>query len=261
MVPGDATCTEIQEIQKDIMPYCPYASLVMFDSRTVSELGLPSEKHGGMRAWIDAATKLSMIYVGGATYPGRAIDSVPMQASAITPMSGPVLPFSYSVRMNVLVVLEGQNDKTTGPIFRDIAGIVRDGLRNLGHPTRVVYCANLVTDACFVSGEQVIVLAPHNLANYVTLEGALVVLERKLIPSDASESNCIFLSPMIIYGQSFYTAVITPLACYQVQCNAEIFRELTLNTPTPLFSGVLGAEWLSSVQFRAHRLLLATNNA
>ena len=187
MAPGDATCTESQE---GIVPYCSYPSLVMFDSGTVSELGLPNEKHGGMGAWIDAATKMSMIYVAGATYPRRTIDSsVRMRASAITPLSGPV-PSSHSVRMNVLVVLEGRNDKITGPIFRDIADIVRDGLRNLGHPTRVVYCANLATDGCFASGEQLIVLAAHNLANYVTLEGALAVLETKLIPPNASEPNC-----------------------------------------------------------------------
>lgn len=193
MVPGDATCTQLQE---DIMPYCPYPPLVMFDSRTVSELGLPNEERGGMRAWIDAATNLSMIYVAGATHSGRTIDSnVRMRASAITPLSSPV-PSSRSVPMNVLVLLEGQNDKTTAPIFRDIADTVQDGLRNLGHPTRVVYCANLATDSCFVSGEQLIILAAHNLANYVTSEGALAVLEKKLIPSDASEPDCVCVSPV-----------------------------------------------------------------
>lgn len=201
MVPGDATCTVLQE---DTVHYCQYPSLIMFDSSTVNKLGLPDEKHGGMRAWIDAATKLSMVYVGSAVYPGRAINSIPARASAVTPLSGPVLSLSLSVRMNVLVVLEGQDDKVTGPIFRDIADIVRDGLRNLGHPTRVVYCANLVTDACFVSGERLIVLAAHNLANYVTLEGVLAVLERSLIPSDSSESptNCSCRSPVRFSSQS-----------------------------------------------------------
>lgn len=213
MVPGDVADTDLQE---DITPYCQYPSLIMFDLGTVNELGLPNENHGGMRAWIDAARKLSMIYVGGATYPGRAIDSVPMEASAITPLSGPALP--YSVRMNVLVVLDGHNDKTTGPTFRDIADIVRDGLRNLGYPSRVVYCANLATDACFVSGEQLIVLAAHNLANYITLEGALAVLERNLIPSDASEPDCVYRSPVIFSHQSFCTmaVAVAPLASYNI---------------------------------------------
>lgn len=193
MVTGDDVCTELHE---DIVHHYQTPSLIMFDSGTVNKLGLPSEKHGGTRAWIDAATKLSMVYVGRVLHPEGAINSVPMQRSATMPSTGPALPLPHSMRMNVLVVLEGHSDKMTGPIFQDIADIVRDGLRNLGHPTRVVYCANLATEACFVSGEQLIVLAAHNLANYVTLEGALAVPEMNLIPSDASESDSVSYSKL-----------------------------------------------------------------
>ena len=211
MVTGDATCTELHG---DIGHHCHHPLLIMFDSSTVNKLGLPNEKHGGTRAWIDAARKMSMVYQGSALHPRGAINSVPKQRSVTAPLLGPAFPFSHSMRMNVLVVLEGHDDKVTGRIFQDIADIVRDGLRNLGHPTRVVYCANLATEACFVSGEQLIVLAAHNLANYVTLEGALAVLEMNLIPSDASESDCVCYSTLgnfalSISFQSFRVTVVS----------------------------------------------------
>ncbi|CAM9132717.1 unnamed protein product, partial [Scytosiphon promiscuus] len=87
-------------------------------------------------------------------------------------------------RFNILVVLEGPSDHTTALVFQDIAQIVRGGLQDLGHPARVVYCTNLVVDRCFVEGDRLIVLAPHNLASY-SLDGRSAVLELQLLPPDA----------------------------------------------------------------------------
>ncbi|CAN0235606.1 unnamed protein product, partial [Hapterophycus canaliculatus] len=70
-------------------------------------------------------------------------------------------------RFNIIVVVEGPSDHTTALVFHDIAQIVQGGLHNLGYPSRVVYCTNLVADRCFVEGERLIVLAPHNLASYI----------------------------------------------------------------------------------------------
>lgn len=87
-------------------------------------------------------------------------------------------------QFNVLVVLEGPSDHTTAVVFQDIAHTVQGGLHTLGYSSRVVYCANLVVDGCFVDGERLIVLAPHNLASY-DLDGRSAVLERQLLPPDA----------------------------------------------------------------------------
>lgn len=87
--------------------------------------------------------------------------------------------------MDVLVVLEGQHDQTTAPVFRDIADTVQDGLHRLGHPSKMVYCTNLATDECAAEGEKVIVLAAHNLASYVTVDVKSAVLDRRLLPSEA----------------------------------------------------------------------------
>lgn len=100
---------------------------------------------------------------------------------------------SSNLQFNILVVLEGSSDHTTALVFQDIAQIVRGGLHSLGYPSRVVYCANLVVDRCFVEGESLIVLAPHNLASY-DLGGRSAVLEKQLLPPDAGEVD-LLLAP------------------------------------------------------------------
>ncbi|CAN0396281.1 unnamed protein product [Ectocarpus sp. 8 AP-2014] len=92
---------------------------------------------------------------------------------------------SVQQRIDVVVVLEGPSDQTTALVFRDIAETVQDGLQNLGHPSTIVYCTNLVADHCFAKGGKFIILAPHNLASYFTGGGGLAVLEKQLLPPDA----------------------------------------------------------------------------
>lgn len=92
-----------------------------------------------------------------------------------------------NTRIDVLVVLEGPSDRTTGPTFRDIAETVQDGLHGLGHPSAIVYCAIIAFDGCIVEGAKVIVIAAHNLASFLTMEGESMVLERELLPPDAGK--------------------------------------------------------------------------
>lgn len=95
-----------------------------------------------------------------------------------------------NTRIDVVVVLEGRSDRVTGPTFRDIAETVQDGLHGLGHPSTIVYCANIAFGGCIAEGAKVIILAAHNLASFLvtTREGdELVVLKRKILPPDAGE--------------------------------------------------------------------------
>lgn len=91
------------------------------------------------------------------------------------------------MRIDVLVVLEGPSDRVTAPTFRDIAETVQNGLHGLGHPSTIVYCANIAFDDCVAGGGKVIVLAAHNLASFSTMEGESVVLKWKLLPPDAGK--------------------------------------------------------------------------
>lgn len=170
------------------MKYCPHPSLIMFDTETVNRLGLPSENGDGIGTWIEAAMDLSKIYVGSRG-DFQEVDEY-SDISTITPLSGITFPPLNNTRIDVLVVLAGPIDTMTAPIFGDIANTVQDGLRTLGHPSRVIYCSNLATDGCFAQGQQLIVLAAHNLASYFTSEGALAVLEMNLLPPEAGKSHC-----------------------------------------------------------------------
>ncbi|CAM9274393.1 unnamed protein product, partial [Discosporangium mesarthrocarpum] len=85
----------------------------------------------------------------------------------------------------VLVILQGPEDKTTQPVFRDIAEVIDYGLRSLGLQSKIVYCRNLLTDQCFTEGNKIIVVAAHNLISFVTAEGQLAVLSHKVLPSNA----------------------------------------------------------------------------
>lgn len=98
---------------------------------------------------------------------------------------------SAQIRIDLVVVPEGPSDQTTALVFRDIAETVQDGLHNLGHPSRIVYCTNLVTDHCFAKGGSFIILAPHNLASYFTGDGGLAVLEKQLLPPDAGDGTLV----------------------------------------------------------------------
>lgn len=97
-----------------------------------------------------------------------------------------------NTRIDVLVVLEGPSDGVTAPTFRDIAETVQDGLHGLGHPSRIVYCANIAFDGCVAEGRKVIVLAAHNLAIFSTVGGESAVLKWKLLPPDAGKV-CVFM--------------------------------------------------------------------
>lgn len=99
---------------------------------------------------------------------------------------------SVQQRIDVVVVPEGRSDQTTALVFCDIAETVQDGLQDLGHPSRIVYCTNLVTDHCFAKGGKFIILAPHNLASYFTGDGGLAVLEKQLLPPDAGDATLCF---------------------------------------------------------------------
>lgn len=178
-----------QQYLKGTQHLYQYPSLIVFDSETISRLELPSEKGGGMVTWIQAVGAQSMLYVGNQVY--QKVEGTIAEESRTISLKIPLLPTKHSVRFNILVVLQGQGDKNTGLMFSDIANIVHEGLRALGKLSRIVYCVNLATDACFLEGEQLIVLAAHNLAIYFTLEGALAVLEGNLLPPDSGVTRVI----------------------------------------------------------------------
>lgn len=180
VVPDD-TCAGTQAQDRQ----CQHPSLLMFDTETIARIGLPNATNGGTTEWLAGAKRHSMLYIGSAR----------LESASDTPSEMPIprrwltAPSTRSARFNVLVLLEGREDATTGLVFKDIADIVHDGLQSLGHESRIVYCANLVVDNCFMEGEIVVVLAPHILARYFTEHGTLAATERHLVPSDAGDTH------------------------------------------------------------------------
>lgn len=162
-----------------------YPSLVLFSSETIVWHGLPNTNDGGIMAWVDAARRRSTLYVGNRR--DNKLSGGPVVTSTVSSRLPP--PSTQLLRFNILVVLGGRDDATTALVFKDIANIVDDGLQSLGHSSRIVYCTNLATDRCFDEGELVIVLAPQNLAAYISTHGTLAALEGRLLPRDAGEVN------------------------------------------------------------------------
>jgi|MDSY01.1.fsa_nt_gb hypothetical protein len=114
----------------------------------------------------------------------------PEQATASQDDSRPLVAVASHVHFLVLVVTQGDDDVTTRGCFEDMASTVASGLRALGFAnTSVAYCAPTTPGSCGVaigpvasSGrQQVIVLAPHNLANIQTGDGVPLLI---LPPAD-----------------------------------------------------------------------------
>ena len=92
----------------------------------------------------------------------------------------------------VLVVTDGNDDKTTPGCFKDMASTVADGLKALGFVhTSISYCALTAPEMCGIRARQhiqqerrqeVIVLAPHNLVSIQNIDGTPMLL---LPPDDA----------------------------------------------------------------------------
>lgn len=171
-------CISWAEVNGLHPPHPPYPVLIMVDTAIVDHFGVPKEG--------DASLKESAAYVG--RRPRRGIADVDKERPAGVSSNKPTFEREAPAHFKVLIVLEGSTDTTTALVFADIADTVHDGLSELGHTTKTVYCVNLATDNCFDEAEHLIVLAPHNLASYFTLEGKLAVLEGNMLPSDAGEA-------------------------------------------------------------------------
>lgn len=227
-----------------------HPSLIMFDTETVRQFPIPNAQDGGIRVWIEAAMRRSMVYMGSQFF--RHVTGVRSESSGLNPARvNTHCSAGHCEYFNILVVLEGHSDTSTALVFEDIAITVKDGLDALGCTARIVYCANLATDSCFAEEEQVLVLAAHNLASYFTPQGTLAVLEGNLLPQDAGEISHQERNVRTVEQVLRYHTFVSPFCPSTLGCGAVFPRiigcwsNLTLYTPpslhTPLERFLRGA--------------------